>query len=81
MSGLPSHKHYGVGFFASPSLRPRVKDIKPHSPRICELTIDTSPHLDAIDSIYAYIHVYIYMYIYIYICIYIYMCSEYGRRP
>ena len=37
MSGLPSSKHHGVGFFISPSLRAHVSDFKPHSPRICEI--------------------------------------------
>ena len=53
MSGLPNSKHHGVGFFVSPSLRSHVKDFKPHSPRICEITIDTLPHPITIINVYA----------------------------
>ena len=53
MSGLPNSKHHGVGFFVSPNLRSHVKDFKPHSPRICEITIDTLPHPTTIVNLYA----------------------------
>ena len=53
MSGLPSSKHHGVGFFVSPALRSHVKDFKPHSPRICEITLATLPHPITIPNIYA----------------------------
>ena len=53
MSGLPSSKHHGVGFFISPSLRAHVSDFKPHSPRICEITFATLPHPITLVNIYA----------------------------
>ena len=41
------------GFFVSPSLRSRVRDFKPHSSRICEITLDTLPHPITVVNIYA----------------------------
>ena len=44
MSGLPSDKHHGVGFFVSPQLCSHVSDCVPHSLRIAEITVNTLPH-------------------------------------
>ena len=52
-SGHPQSKHHGVGFFVSPSLRPHVMDFKPHSPRICEITVNVSPRKITVFNIYA----------------------------
>ena len=43
----------GVGFFISPSLRPHAHTFLAHSPRICEITLQTNPHPITIFSIYA----------------------------
>ena len=53
MSGLPSDKHHGVGFFISPKLRSHVSDFIPHSPRIAEITVNTLPHKITIINVYA----------------------------
>ena len=53
MSGLPSDKHHGVGFFVSPKLRSHVSDFIPHSPRIAEITVNTLPHKITIINVYA----------------------------
>ena len=53
MSGLPTDKHHGVGFFVSPSHRSHVSDFIPHSPRIAEITINTLPHKITIINVYA----------------------------
>ena len=44
MSGLPTDRHHGVGFFVSPQLRLHVTNFIPHSPRIAEITLHTLPH-------------------------------------
>ena len=53
MSGLPSDKRRGVGFFVSPQLRSHVSDFIPHSPRIAEITVNTLPHKITIINVYA----------------------------
>ena len=53
LSGTPKDIHHGVGFFVSPALRSHARDFKPHSSRICELTLDTLPHPITIINIYA----------------------------
>ena len=53
MSGLPSDRHHGVGFFVSPWLRSHVSDFIPHSPRIAELTINCLPHKITVLNVYA----------------------------
>ena len=53
MSGLPSEKHHGVGFFVSPWLRSHVSDFIPHSPRIAEVTVNTVPRKITILNVYA----------------------------
>ena len=52
-SGASNAKHHGVGFFVSPSLRPRVHSFLAHSPRICEITVRTNPHPITVFSVYA----------------------------
>ena len=52
-SGASNSKHHGVGFFISPSLRPHAHTFLAHSPRICEITLQTNPHPITIFSIYA----------------------------
>ena len=52
-SGASNARHHGVGFFVSPCLRPHVSSFLAHSPRLCELTIQTNPHPITIFSIYA----------------------------
>ena len=42
MSGLPSSKHHGVGFFVSPTLRSHVTDCKPHTPAYVSLLLPLS---------------------------------------
>ena len=53
LSGHPKEVHHGVGFFVSPTLRSHTRDFKPHSSRICELTLDTLPHPITVFNIYA----------------------------
>ena len=53
LSGTPKDVHHGVGLFVSPSLRSHVRDFKPHSSRICEITFDTLPHPITVVNIYA----------------------------
>ena len=53
MSGLPSEKHPGVGFFVSPWLRSHVSEFIPHSPRVAELTINCLPHKITVLNVYA----------------------------
>ena len=53
MSGLPTDKHHGVGFFVSPQLRLHVTNFIPHSPRIAEITLHTLPHPITILNVYA----------------------------
>ena len=53
MSGLPSDKHHGVGFFVSPHLRVHTSNFIPHSPRIAEITIHTLPHPITVLNVYA----------------------------
>ena len=52
-SGAFHSKHHGVGFFIAPALRPHVNNFLAHSPRICEITIQTNPHPITVFSIYA----------------------------
>ena len=49
----PKDMHHDVGFFVSSALRSHVRDFKPHSSRICEVTLDTLPHPVTIKTIYA----------------------------
>ena len=52
-SGSCDSRHHGVGLFVSPSLRPHAHKFLAHSPRICELTLQTNPHPVTVFSIYA----------------------------
>ena len=53
LSGHPKDVHRGVGLFVSPILRSHTRDFKPHSSRICEITLDTLPHPITLVKIYA----------------------------
>ena len=53
MSGLPTDRHHGVGFFVSPQLRLHVTNFIPHSPRIAEITLHTLPRPVTFLNVYA----------------------------
>jgi hypothetical protein len=53
MSGSPVDTHAGVGFVISPKFRFFVQAFKPINSRICELTINSSPRLINLYSVYA----------------------------
>ena len=53
MSGSPVDTHAGVGFVVSPKFRFFVQAFKPINSRICELTINSSPRLIKLYSVYA----------------------------
>ena len=52
-SGIPKDVHHGVGFCVSPILCSHARHFKPHSSRICEITLGTLPHPITIVNIYA----------------------------
>ena len=52
-SGHPQARYHGVGFFVSPKMRQHVNDFKPHSPRICEITLNTRPRKITLLNVYA----------------------------
>ena len=52
-SGSPKEPHAGVGFVVSPRFRFSIKSFKPHSSRIAEITIMSSPRMIKLYSVYA----------------------------
>ena len=52
-SSTPEGKHHGVGFMVSPFLRPFITAFLAHTPRICEVTLQITPHPIIVFCVYA----------------------------